>query len=483
MSRFSTLYWHDYETSGTDVRRDRPIQFAGIRTDLELNVIGDPMQIYCRLPADILPDPQACILTGISPDICQSEGLRESEFINRIHAELSSPGTIGVGYNTIRFDDEITRYCLYRNFHDPYEREWKNGCGRWDIIDMVRLCRALRPEGIDWPNDEEGVPTFRLEALTAANGIGHEEAHQAISDVQATIALARLIREKQPRLYDFVFRLRTRKAISQWLEENQQSAVLHASRMFPSRYCGVSMVIPMMTQPGNRNGIVAIDLRADPEDLLNESAEVLHERLYSTTQDLEETGVSRPALKTIHLNKCPVLAPVTALNDAACERIGLDQEQCNHHLEKIVAHRQLILDKMAEIFSYPYQGQGDADQDVDHALYSGFFLDSDKFRMRQVRESLPEQLSGLEGSFDDWRLNALLFRYRARNWPETLTGEERQKWKTFCREKLGADSDSEMTISRYRQILESLDSADEKMMRSLHDYVDNIESELELKNT
>ncbi|RMH12295.1 MAG: exodeoxyribonuclease I [Gammaproteobacteria bacterium] len=481
MTRPQTLYWHDYETSGTDVRRDRPIQFAGIRTDLELNVIDEPMQIFCRLSPDVLPDPQACILTGISPDTFQTQGLREAEFIHRIHAELSVPGTIGVGYNTIRFDDEITRFCLYRNFHDPYEREWKNGCGRWDIIDMVRLCRALRPAGIEWPNDDEGIPTFRLEALSAANGIGHEEAHQAISDVRATIDLARLIREKQPRLYDFVFRLRTRKALSQWLEANQQSAVLHASRMFPSRYCGVSMVIPMMTQPGNRNGIIAIDLRADPEDLLNESAETLRQRLYSTTETLEAENVSRPALKTIHLNKCPVLAPVSALSDDACERIELDRKQCRLHLEKIAAHRELILDKLTEIFSASYQE--DVDQDVDQALYSGFFLDTDKFRMQRVRDSQPEQLSELEGSFDDWRLNELLFRYRARNWPETLSRSEKQEWKDFCRKKLCTDSGNGMTIGRYRQILASLDCVDEEMRRSLYHYVDQLESELGLKNT
>ncbi len=75
----------------------------------------------------------------------------EAEFIARIHAELAHPGTCGVGYNSIRFDDEFTRYTLYRNFYDPYAREWQNGCSRWDIIDMLRLTRALRRRGSSGP--------------------------------------------------------------------------------------------------------------------------------------------------------------------------------------------------------------------------------------------------------------------------------------------------------------------------------------------
>jgi exodeoxyribonuclease-1 len=162
----TSFYWHDYETFGADPSRDRPVQFAGLRTDAELNVVGESLVIYSRPADDYLPHPQACLVTGISPQLALQQGVPEAEFIRQIHEELALPGTCGVGYNSLRFDDEVTRYTLYRNFYDPYAREWQNGNSRWDIIDMVRATCALRPEGIEWPLREDGLPSFRLEDLT-----------------------------------------------------------------------------------------------------------------------------------------------------------------------------------------------------------------------------------------------------------------------------------------------------------------------------
>lgn len=190
-----SFYWHDYETFGRWPRRDRPAQFAGVRTDAELNEIGPSLMHYCQPAPDFLPDPESCLLTGILPQTCLEQGLPEHAFAAAIERELAAPGTVGVGYNTIRFDDEVTRHLFWRNLMDPYAREWQNGCGRWDLLDVVRCTYALRPEGIEWPRHEDGRTSFKLEHLTAANGLAHEAAHDALSDVRATIGLARLIRE------------------------------------------------------------------------------------------------------------------------------------------------------------------------------------------------------------------------------------------------------------------------------------------------
>ncbi|TNE75578.1 MAG: exodeoxyribonuclease I, partial [Gammaproteobacteria bacterium] len=219
----NTLYWHDYETFGADPSRDCPSQFAGVRTDEALNIIGEPLSLYCQPPTDRLPSPMACLVTGITPQKAREQGVPEPEFMSEVYRELSRPGTCGVGYNSIRFDDEVTRYALYRNFYDPYEREWKHGNSRWDIIDMVRLARALRPEGIEWPNYEDGSPCFKLEQLTLANGISHEAAHDALSDVLATIAMARLVREKQPKLYHYVYEHRLKQKVAGLIDLNNQS--------------------------------------------------------------------------------------------------------------------------------------------------------------------------------------------------------------------------------------------------------------------
>ena len=218
-----TFLWHDYETFGLNPRRERPSQFAGIRTDAELNEIGEPVMIYCQPAKDYLPDPASCLLTGITPQLCLERGLPEHTFAAQIEGLLAEPGTIGVGYNTIRFDDEVTRFMFWRNLIDPYAREWQNDCGRWDILDVVRMAYALRPEGIIWPRkpddrkpDDASAtrPSFKLEDLARANGLLHDAAHDALSDVRATIALARLIRSAQPKLFDFCLGLHKKDRVA-----------------------------------------------------------------------------------------------------------------------------------------------------------------------------------------------------------------------------------------------------------------------------
>jgi len=234
MSIERTFLWHDYETSGADPKRDRPLQFAAIRTDENLNIIGDPIEIYCKPSDDFLPHPQACLITGITPQHAIREGVCEAQFIAQINAQMSVPGTCSVGYNSIRFDDEITRYTLYRNFYDPYAREWQNQCSRWDLIDMVRLTRALRPDGIEWPDYDDGSPCFKLEELSKANGIEHSNAHDAMADVYATIELARIIRDKQRKLYDFVLSNKTKQAAQSFLDVSTMKPALHVSYVFAS---------------------------------------------------------------------------------------------------------------------------------------------------------------------------------------------------------------------------------------------------------
>lgn len=199
-----TYFWHDYETFGADPRRDKPAQFAGIRTDMDFNIVGEPVVLYCQPPADMLGHPEATLITGITPQVALERGVPEPEFIETIVAEMAVPSTCSVGYNSLAFDDEVTRHTLWRNFFDPYAREWQNGCSRWDIINMVRLAYALRPDGIEWPKREDGTPSFKLEHLATANNLVQERAHDALSDVHATIGLARLIRDKQPKLFDYV---------------------------------------------------------------------------------------------------------------------------------------------------------------------------------------------------------------------------------------------------------------------------------------
>ncbi|HHB11628.1 MAG TPA: exodeoxyribonuclease I [Chromatiales bacterium] len=447
-----SYYWHDYETFGADPRIDRPAQFAGIRTDLDFNLIEEPEILYCRPAPDMLPHPEACLITGITPQTAEERGIIEAEFFGRIEQHFTRPGTCIVGYNNIRFDDEVTRFGFFRNFIDPYAWHWQNGNSRWDIIDLVRLTYALRPEGIEWPEraDEPGVPSFRLEDLAAANGLVHEQAHDALSDVQATIALARLVRERQPKLFEWVWRNRDRQWVLDQLDPENPRPMLHASSRFPSRHGGTSMVVPIMRDPKNRNATWVYDLRQDPSVFLGLEPDALRERLYGKRETLEAEGKERLPLKQVHANRAPVLAPVGTLDPASEARIALDKRQAMDHFETLQRHPELVL-ALREMLQQEREWEGDFDPEL--SLYSGpFFSDADKREMRRVREATPEQLARETFVFEDRRLDELLLRYRARNWPETLTEQERAQWEEWRWHKLN-DPRYGITLESYGERL------------------------------
>jgi len=475
-----TLLWHDYETFGADPRRDRPSQFAGIRTDIDLNIIGEPIELFCQQSMDALPHPQACLITGLTPDKANKQGVPEYQFIAKIHQELASPGTCGVGYNSIRFDDEVTRNTLYRNFYDPYEREWRNGNSRWDIIDLVRAVHAFRPEGIIWPKDEKGVTRFKLELLTQANGLSHEAAHDALSDVHATIDLARLIKKKQPKLYEFAFSLRAKRTVQGLLSHTTSKPVLHISSKYPAERNCIAVVLPIMPHPVNSNGVIVYDLSENPEALLSLSAADIHRRIFTPTAKLEE-GESRIPLKTIHLNRSPIVAPLSVLREGDAERLALDLALCKTHYDRIVGAKGLT-DTLSQVFSEPPLKEN---FDPDLMIYSGgFFSDTDKRLIAQVRRSSPEQVAKAYYSFSDPRLEEMLFRYRARNFPESLDENEKERWLWHCRERLTSQGEEGfMTLEDYKQYIEELlcgenaksDLASREILENLKQYGGRLE--------
>jgi exodeoxyribonuclease-1 len=395
------------------------------------------------------------MVTGITPQLAQQEGLNEAEFIARIHQELARPETCGVGYNTIRFDDEFTRYTLYRNFHDPYAREWQNGCSRWDIIDMVRLTHALRPEGIEWPQNDDGAVSFRLELLSAANGIAHESAHDALSDVHATIALARLIKQRQPRLYDYVLSSRDKQTLGERLNLRQRQAVLHVSSMYPAERGCIAMVMPLARHPRNPNGVIVYDLRHDPTPLLELSDEAIHERLFTPSAELPE-GVERIPLKTVHLNKCPVVVPINTLNPEAAERWSIDVAAGERHRQLLLAQPDLE----RKLQTIHQMSAFEPVTDPDQSLYSGgFFSRDDRRRMERILQTESTALHDFPAVFDDPRLPEMLFRYRARNWPESLDQAERERWQEYRRARLlEPDGGGSITLDDYLATLDRLES-------------------------
>jgi exodeoxyribonuclease-1 len=449
-----TFYWHDYETWGIDPSVDRPAQFAGVRTDEDLNIIGEPLRLYCRPAPDVLPHPEACLVTGIAPQKALNEGINEADFIARIHAELAQPGTCGVGYNSIRFDDEVTRYTLYRNFFDPYEREWANGNSRWDIIDMVRLCYALRPEGIEWP-EVDGRVSFRLELLTAANGICHQAAHDAYSDVEATIHLARLIRAKQPALYDYVLQHKHKSKVGSLFDLVNRKPLLHISSKFSADSGCAGLVMPLAMHPTNKNAVIVVNLSADPTDLIRLDAEQIAERVFTAQSDLPE-GEERIPLKLIHLNKCPVVVTPKMLDDKTATRLQIDRSLCEKHW-----HQLLQVDLKNKVQQVMGRNDFAPRRDPERQLYDGFISDEDKAVMAQVRAATPHDLTQHNYVFRDKRLREMLWRYKARNFPESLSTAERGQWLEFCRDRLENGDEGILSVAQLQEKIRLIDEQQE----------------------
>lgn len=476
-----TFLWHDYETFGADPRRDRPAQFAAIRTDAELNEVGAPIMLHCQPAPDYLPNPESCLITGITPQHCLQHGIPEHRFAQRVEAAFSEPGTIGVGYNSIRFDDEFTRFLLWRNLSDPYAREWQNDCGRWDLLDVVRMAYALRPEGIEWPKHPDGRPSFKLEHLSAANGLEHAQAHDALSDVRATIGLARRIRQAQPRLFEFCFGLHRKDRVAAELGLPATAAnarpFLHVSGMFgPERGC-IALMWPLASHPVNRNELIAWDLARDPSELATLRAEDIRARLFARAEELPE-GVTRLPIKTVHLNKSPmVVSNLKTLRPELAARWGLDME-AGLRFAAIARDLPDLTAIWAEVFRRPPPAPSQEAPDVDQDLYGGLVGNADRRRLLQLKAMSPEELALRQPGFDDERLGELVFRYRARNFPSTLSAEESQRWQQQRAARLLHGAQGALDVDRYFAQIDTLsegaDERGEEILGALYDYAETI---------
>jgi len=451
MNAPSSFLWHDYETFGVDPARDRSSQFAARRTNAELEPIGEPISLFCQPVIDVLPHPDAVLLTGISPQRARDEGLPEYAFAEAIHQEMMVSGTCAVGFNTLRFDDEVTRNLFYRNFHEPYLREWFGGNSRWDLIDVLRLWHALRPQGLEWPKREDGSSSFRLEHLTAANGLAHAQAHEALSDVDATIALARRLKSAQPRLWAHALKLRDKHFARSLLDVHTMTPVVHVSSKIPAARGCLAVIAPLCAHPTNSNAVITFDLSVDPTELLSLDADALRDRVFARDDELPE-GLSRIPLKGVHANKSPMLSPLTTLDAATAERWGIDLARALQHRDLLFSVREALAEKVRAVFLTPEFEE----QDAELSLYGGFMPDADKPLLAKVRDASADALWRYQGQFRDARLNTLLFRYRARHWPDQLNEEETAEWQAFVQGKLQFDTGlASLTYEAYGQLIEA----------------------------
>lgn len=431
----ASFLFYDLETFGADPRRTRIAQFAAQRTDAELNPIEDPVTFYVKPADDLLPSPTATLITGITPQHADESGITEAAAFGRIVEEMARPETCTLGYNSLRFDDEFVRHGLFRNFHDPYEREWRGGNSRWDLLDVMRLMHALRPEGIQWPRREDGHTSFRLEQLAALNGVREGDAHEAMSDVFATIGMGRLMRQSQPRLWEYALRLRDKRFAASLLDTVAMTPVLHVSQRYPAQRHCAAMVLPVARHPRYDNRVIVFDLDGDPEAFLSLGADAIADRLYVSAADLPE-GEARVPLKEVHVNRCPILVAQAHLRANDYDRLGIDADAIGARAEQLRPHGPALAEKVRQVFG---KERAFETPDADASLYGGFLADGDRKRFQDVRATPPAELGLRDFGFRDARLPELLFRYRARNWPATLTASEHERWNDYRRQRLGSD--------------------------------------------
>lgn len=447
----SSFFFYDLETSGVNPREARIMQFAGQRTDLNLQPIGEPHNYLIALTEDVVPEPDAILITGITPQKSIAEGLSEAQFLQIFHAEIATPDTIFVGFNSVRFDDEFMRFLHYRNFYDPYEWQWKDGRSRWDLLDVIRMTRALRPDGIKWPFASNGKPTNRLEFLTAVNKLDHSHAHDALNDVQATLAVARLIQQKQPKLFDFLLTLRDKKAIADIVLSGQP--FVYTSGKYPSEFEKTTVVATISEHPNRAGAALVYDLRHDPTPFLDLSAQKLVD---CWRWNKDRTELELP-VKTLQFNRCPAVAPLAVLDIDSQQRLSLDKPTLQKHLEKLRSHKKFVptLFEALKMMDELQQARLLEDEaEVDTKLYESFFNDQDKTKMSLVRAAEGDDLKNLEVTFHDQRLQLLLPLYKARNFPASLTPSEREIWQQFRDRKLYGGKENSRLAHFFKRLSE-----------------------------
>ena len=468
-----TFYFYDTETSGIRPSSSRIMQFAGMRTDEDLQLVGEPDDLLIKLPPDILPDPEAILVHGITPQQTLQDGLTEAEFSRYFQEKIALPDTVFIGFNSVRFDDEFVRYTMYRSFYEPYEWQWKEGRSRFDVMDMLRMMRALRPEGIEWPVTDEGKPTVRLELMTKMNGIEHVGAHTALADVKATVDLAVLVRNKQPKLFNYLLNLRAKRDVAQLVEAGDP--FVYTSGKYSNEGLKTTLVSMLLKHP-KRDAAVVYDLRYDPTQFFAMSVE----QLAVSWRAKYDEDVIRLPLKTLQYNRCPAVAPQTVLDAASIERIGLDMAAAKRHLQ-LLKDTPDFADRIAEALGILEDKQAALaleNTDVEHQLYDSFWNDRDRLQLELVRHHAPGTLGELLPKLGSKRLQKLLPLYKARNYPQFLSDEEHEAYEIYRQDKLlggGMESNYAKFVNRLQDLAKSRTSdRDQYLLTELQLYAESI---------
>jgi exodeoxyribonuclease-1 len=465
-----TFLFYDLETTGKDPAADRILQFAAQRTDANFKPIGEPVNLHVHLDDDILPSPGAALVTSLTPQKAQG-GISELELTHYTQEKLFIPNTIVVGYNNISFDDNFMRYLYWRNFFDPYEWAWKDGRSRWDLCNVTRMVRAIRPDGIVWPVDDNGKACNKLEKLTEANGLNHHQAHDGLSDVIALIELAQLIHQHQPKMFNYLLSLRNKNKVTEIVSHTHPKPFVFTNTRYGHNYEYTSVAIPIAEGVTN-SAILTYNLRYDPTPWLQFDAKQLAEFRFTSYEDLEAKSLPPFPFHTLTTNQCPAVAPIAVLSEQnGWDKLSLNPDTVKHNLTTLRQNPQFI-DQVKE--AYQAEPYPDDKKDPETRLYDGFLNDADRQTVTNIRAADIAKLASWSPYFHDDRLPELFLHYKARNFAEILSQPELEQWKAYRLAKLLAQEpkfQAELTAMRplatpqQQPLLDQLQQWHEKVMK------------------
>jgi len=469
-----SFYFYDLETTSGSPFTGYIMQFAGQRTDENMQPIGEPDNILISLSDDMLPEPDAVLVHGITPQKTLEEGVSEVAFLEYFQKSIATPGTVFIGYNSLRFDDEFMRRINYRNFYDPYQWHWKDDKSRWDLLDPIRMMRALRPKGMKWPMLKD-KPTVKLELMARENDIIHENAHDALSDVLALIALADKFKKFQPKLFNYLVDMRDKKKVAELVLQGKP--FIYTSGKYSSEHDKTTIVHSLFKHP-RREGVIVYDLRHDPTEWLGLS--VIELVKHWTVRYGDDTR--RLPVKTMQFNKCPAIAPLSVLDDDSKVRLQVDMKSISQNYATLQDNESFIekLQEALDVIEKEQQTKFDLqDTDVENQLYDSFWSPADQSELTTIRTSAPDELSGLIPTIKSKRIREMMPRYIARNFQSTMSQEEREEWEKY-RQKLFYDGGLTSRYAKFsRRIQEitttrKLSKNDEYLLTELQLYAESI---------
>ena len=475
-----TFFFYDLETSGFSPQNDRIMQFAGQRTDENLNRIGEPINILVRLNDDVLPSPSALMVTKISPQKTVEEGYTEAEFSKMLVEEYFTPDTVIIGYNNVRFDDVHIQHLLWRNFYPPYDWQWKDSRSRWDLLDVVRMIRVLRPEGINWPfvvNEGTGekFAANKLELLTKENGILHENAHDAMSDVDGLIDVARLLKEKQPQIFDYLFKIRSKNEVQKLVNLENPKPFVYTSGRFKVEFEKTTVAFPIA--PAKNQNVIVWDLRFSPEKFIDWSEDQILENITADFETRSSDDFEPIAAKILQYNKCPAVAPMGVLTEENQQRLKIDLAEIQKNLD-ILRKNPHFAENLRSAFerrSEVFQDKSSAEKPAPEArLFEGFVSRSDDIKIEAVRNSTDRELADFHPDFTDERLTDLLLHYKARSFPKSLSSQEKELWEEYRVENLQKMMPNFMKEFQEIANNQNLNSQEEYILEEIKLWLENI---------